>query len=52
MVNKKLCVRRFDSIKELENFYNSFEDEIFSYDVKVIPVERSKPNFLLTIEYN
>lgn len=49
--NKKLCVRRFDSIRELESFYNEFEKKIYSYDIKVIPVERSKPNFLLSIEY-
>ena len=49
--NKKLCVRRFDSIRDLESFYNNFEKEICGYDIKVIPVERSKPNFLLSIEY-
>jgi hypothetical protein len=48
---KKLCVRRFDSIREVENFYNSFDKDIASYDIKVIHADKIKPNFLLCIEY-
>lgn len=48
---KKLAVQRFDSIKEVENYYNSFEKEIISYDIKVISVINSKPNFLISLEY-
>lgn len=49
--SKKLSVQRFDSIKEVENYYNLFEKEIISYDIQVIPVSNSKPNFLISIEY-
>ena len=48
---KKIAIQRFDSIKEMESYYNGFEKEILSYDIKVIPVGHSKPNFLISIEY-
>ena len=51
MKKKKLCIRRFDSIREVEHFYNSFEYEVITYDIQVIVVDKMKPNFLLSIEY-
>lgn len=50
---KKLCIKRFDSIIDIENFYNTFSKthNIVSKDVKIVHVEKSKPNFMLILEY-
>lgn len=50
---KKLCIRKFDSIEGVENFYNEFTEEvnIISKDIQIITREKSSTAFILSIEY-
>jgi len=50
---KKLCIRKFDSVTEVESFYNDFSEknQIISKEIQIITREKSNATFLLILEY-
>ncbi len=50
---KKICIKRFDSMQDAENFYNKFSPgvKIVSTDIKPIKIGNQPMSFMMTLEY-